>query len=339
MRSALVRVVAGLEWLVAEEVTAAGCRVVEVSKRQVVVEGPVGRPRVADDVFEVYGVAPDPGRAKGWADAAVRRAVRAVPVDRSAFAVSASFVGERNFNRYDVEDLVGEQLARLTGGRYHSRRGGGVPPQERTEWRVVLDGKTLWVARRPYAVPLHRRAWRQHTVPGSLHPPVAASMAYLAGLAPEHAVLDPFCGAGTVLLEAHLLEPTANYVGVDHNPAAISAAAANTALATRHTNGAEPPCWRVGDARRVGGSFDRIVSNPPWGVRVDATGVSAGVRRWRGVLRPGGVVVALAMDGQVPRGWRVRERYELAVAGRHPVIVVLERRQRTGHVRRFCAYV
>ncbi|WP_427890596.1 methyltransferase domain-containing protein [Kribbella sp. GL6] len=319
MRSALmlVRTVAGLEWLVAEEVTAAGCRVVEVSRRQVVVEGLVAPPRMADDVFEVYGVAPDPGRARAGLAAAVRAALRSAP-GGGVFAVSASFVGKRNFNRYDVEDLVGQRLARLTGGQYHSRRDGVVPPDERTEWRVVLDGKTLWVARRPYAVPLHRRPWRQHTVRGSLHPPVAAAMAHLADLAPGHRVLDPFCGAGTVLLEARLLEPAANYLGVDRDPAAIAAAQANAAQMIGASIN-----WRVGDARRIGGSFDRIVSNPPWGVRVDAADVAAGIRRWREVLRPGGVAVALVMGEQVPCGWQVRGRYQLAVAGRHPLIVVL----------------
>ncbi|MFD7157718.1 TRM11 family SAM-dependent methyltransferase [Kribbella sp. NPDC059898] len=319
MRSALmlVRAVAGLEWLVAEEVTAAGCRVVEVSKRQVVVDGLVEPPRMADDVFEVYGVAPDPGRARAGVAAAVQAALPSAP-GGGVFAVSASFVGERNFNRYDVEDVVGQRLARLTGGRYHSRRDGAVPPDERTEWRVVLDGKTLWIARRPYAAPIHRRPWRQHTVPGSLHPPVAAAMAHLADLAPGHQVLDPFCGAGTILLESHLIEPRVTYLGVDRDPTAIAAAQANAAqLVGPSIN------WRVGDARRVEGSFDRIVSNPPWGVRVDAATVSAGMRRWREVLRPGGVVVALVLAEQVPRGWTVLGRHQLAVAGRHPVIVVL----------------
>ncbi|NUR94710.1 MAG: RNA methyltransferase, partial [Kribbellaceae bacterium] len=141
----------GLEWVLADEVTAAGHRVVEVSKRQVIVEprrdGIVGEPpRVADDLFEVYGAVPDPGRSRAGLVGAVRAAVERAPVGRGAFAVSASFVGVRNFNRYDVEDAVGERIARLTGGRYHSRRHGAVPPHGRTEWRVVLDGKTVWIA-------------------------------------------------------------------------------------------------------------------------------------------------------------------------------------------------
>ncbi|HZX05684.1 methyltransferase domain-containing protein, partial [Kribbella sp.] len=217
-----------------------------MSKRQVVVDGMVEPlPRVADDLFVVYGAGPDPGRAKGGVAAAVRAAVREVPGGRGAFAVSASFVGERNFNRYDVEDLVGERIARLTGGRYCSRRGGRVPPEERSEWRVVLDGKTLWVARRPYAVPLHRRPWRQHTVAGSLHPPVAAAMARLAKLAPGQQVIDPFCGAGTLLVEAHHLEPGARYVGLDRDPAAIAAAKANWAAADhRGGEGGGGVVWR-----------------------------------------------------------------------------------------------
>jgi 23S rRNA G2445 N2-methylase RlmL len=282
---------------------------------------------VADDLFVVYGVAPDPGRPKAGVAAAVRAALEEVPAGRGAFAVSASFVGERNFTRYDVEDVVGERLGRLTGGRYHSRRNGGVPPDERAEWRVVLDGKTLWIALRPYDVPLHRRAWRQHTVPGSLHPPVAAAMARLADLAPGQDVLDPFCGAGTVLLETHQLEPQARYVGVDRAAAALAAAQANWAAA-----GPERLCgvgvvWRSGDARWVDGAADRIVTNPPWGVRVGAGDVPAAVRRWREVLRPGGVVVAIVMGEQAAlfgRGWRIRGRYEVAVAGRHPVILAVE---------------
>ncbi|GAA1573379.1 hypothetical protein GCM10009804_32490 [Kribbella hippodromi] len=331
----LVRAVSGLEWVVAEEVAAAGHRVVEVSKRQVVVEGMIERPpRVADDLFVVQGSAPDPGRPKNGLVGAVRAALRSAPEPGGAFAVSASFVGERNFNRYDVEDLVGERIARLVGGQYHSRRGGVVPPDDRAEWRVVLDGKTLWIALRPYAVPLHRRVWRQRTVPGSLHPPVAAAMARLARLAPGQGVLDPFCGAGTVLLEAQSLEPGASYVGVDRERAAIAAARVNGARL-----GGSGISWRVGDSRRtpagrlrarpatdpVGGSFDRIVSNPPWGVRVDAADLPAALRRWRDVLRPGGLVVALLMAEQVPRGWRVLDRYEVAVAGRHPVIVIADR--------------
>ncbi|RZT13212.1 23S rRNA G2445 N2-methylase RlmL [Kribbella sp. VKM Ac-2569] len=324
MQLVLVRTVTGLEWLAAEELAVAGHRVVEVGKRQVVVE-PASEsiagspPRLADDLFVVYAAIADPGHTKaalaGAADE-LRRVLES-PGDRSTFAVSASCVGVRNFNRYDVEDLVGEQLSHLTGGRYHSRRQGVAPPDERSEWRVVLDGKTLWVALRPYAVPLHRRTWRQQTVRGSLHPPVAAAMARLADLAPDHNVVDPFCGAGTLLLEAHQLEPQAEYVGLDHDPAAIAAARANAAGRRMQ--------WRCADTRRLTTGADRIITNPPWNRRVQIGDLAPYLRAWRRVLD--GRLVAILTPEQATRlgrGWRVQARYDVTVAGRHPVIVVAE---------------
>lgn len=317
MHLVLVRTVTGLEGLTAEEVVAAGHRVVEVSKRQVVVEwasGECSPPRLADDVFVVHGAVVDPGRTRDALAAAVRSLE--LPAGSGAFAVSASFVGARNFNRFDVEDLVGARL----GGRYHSRRDGAVPPVERSEWRVVLDGKTLWVGLRPYAVPLHRRAWRTRTVRGSLHPPVAAAMARLAGIGPGHTVLDPFCGAGTVLLEARAIEPRATYVGIDRDLAALAAAKANAV----RVGGV---LWRLGDARRLDVTADRIITNPPWDVRLRIGDLGPYAREWRRALLPGGRVVAIlsqAQAAQLTRGWRVQAAYDLSVAGRHPRIVVAE---------------
>ncbi|MEU8221062.1 methyltransferase [Kribbella sp. NPDC048915] len=338
--SVLVRTVAGLEGLAADEVAAAGHRVVEVSKRQLIVEGEAGAlvrrpPRVADDLFVVVGSAPDPGRAKAGLAAAVRAAARTAPAGEGALAVSASFVGERNFNRYDVEDCVGERLARLTGGAYYSRRGGAKPPELRTDWRVVLDGKTLWVARRPYAEPLHRRPWRRRTVQGSLHPPVAAAMARLADLAPDHAVLDPFCGAGTLLLEAQAIEPRARYAGVDRdreavaaaraNAAAHSAARAGTYATDRGDRGDRAIDWVCADSATLTARADRIITNPPWNRRRYIGDLAPYLRAWRRTLN--GLLVALVMPEQVAglrRGWRVCARYEIAVAGQHPIIVVAD---------------
>ncbi|TDW54526.1 23S rRNA G2445 N2-methylase RlmL [Kribbella pratensis] len=314
MHLVLVRTVAGLEKLAAEEVVAAGHRVVEMSKRQVVVEwapGESARPRLADDVFVVHGVVVDPGRTRDALAAAVRSLE--LPAGQGAFAVSASFVGPRNFNRFDIEDLVGARL----GGRYYSRRDGAVPPAERSEWRVVLDGKTLWVGLRPYAVPLHRRGWRTRTVRGSLHPPVAAAMARLAGIAPDHRVVDPFCGAGTLLLEAHAVEPRASYTGIDRDPTAIAAAHENAAGAGIR--------WRCGDAARLEGTVDRIVTNPPWNVQLSIGDLTPYLRRWHRALD--GRLVAILNPQQAAgfgRGWRVDAVYDLSVAGQHPRIVVAE---------------
>lgn len=240
-------------------------------------------------------------------------------LERGDFAVTASFVGRRNYNRFDIEDLVGAVLSELTGGRYHSRRTGVAPPANRVDWRVTLDGTTMWVGVRPFAVPLHRRAWRRRTITGSLHPPVAAAMARLASLAPGQTVLDAFCGAGTILLEAHAIQPAATYRGIDRSPAAVTAARLNGPELT----------WQTGDAARLPGLVDRILTNPPWDVRLRLGDFRPYLREWRRALRSSGRLVAILNPQQATQltsdaAWRVIEAYDVTVAGQHPQIIVAE---------------
>ncbi|QYC43870.1 Ribosomal RNA large subunit methyltransferase K/L [Nonomuraea coxensis DSM 45129] len=92
---------------------------------------------------------------------------------------------------------------------YHSRRGGARPPGGATAWRVTIEDERAVIAVRPAPRPLHRRAYKTASVRGTLHPPPAAAMGELAGLAGAGTaaagvgtVLDPCCGAGTTLRKA-----------------------------------------------------------------------------------------------------------------------------------------
>ncbi|GAA4943616.1 hypothetical protein GCM10023224_27990 [Streptomonospora halophila] len=331
----LVRTVTGLEHLAARELAEAGHRVVGSSKRQLVVEPTAATaitdpPRLADDLFLVAAAVADPGRTRpGLASAAAEARSLLIPPSwaRAAegCAVTASFHGRRNYTRFDIEDAVGAALRERTGAAYHSRRAGTAPPADSVEWRVLLDGTTMWIGVRPFDAPLHRRSWRRETVVGSLHPPVAAAVARLARIKPGHRVADTFCGAGTLLLEGRELAPGAEYLGVHRDPRAIAAARANTPRpgAVR---------WRVGDARHFAESHarvDRIVTNPPWDVRLGIGDLAPYARRWRRALRPGGLVAAIVSRDQSaalaedPR-WHVLHVHEVSLAGRHPRIVVLQ---------------
>lgn len=329
----LVRTVSGLEQLAAVEMAAAGDRVIEVSTRQLIIEATSSKiitspPRLADDLFLIGADLPDPGRTK--ADLAslapALRAELAVPLPHEpgeAFAVSASFLGRRTYTRFDIEDLVGAALVERTGARYCSRRDGETPPRRRADWRVVLDGQRVRVAIRPFDEPLHRRDWRTQTVTGSLHPPVAAAIARLARIEPGHRVLDPFCGAGTILLEAHRIEPSASYTGIDRNPCAVAAARANSPGSGKIT-------WRIGDANNLDSerfSVDRIITNPPWMVRLGLGDLAPYVDRWRQVLRFDGLVVAIVNHHQArtlieDTHWQVFDVHDVSVAGQHPRFIV-----------------
>lgn len=321
----LVRTVTGLEQLAAEELAAASHRVIDLSKRQLIVEPAAATiitkpPCLADDLFVVQAAVPDPGRTKQDLVAAVTEACAELAHDAGDFAVTASSLGRRNYNRFDIEDLVGGFIQELSGARYHSRRTGEAPPLERTDWRVILDGKTLWIGVRPFDVPLHRRVWRRQTVTGSLHPPVAAAMARLARITPGHRVLDPFCGAGTLLLEAQAIEPAATYVGIDREAIAVAAARMNSLRDSSIV-------WRTGDAARLNGPVDRVLTNPPWDVRLGIGSFTPYLTRWREILAPDGLVVAILNHQQAAgmigdAAWRVIDVYDVAVAGQHPRIVV-----------------
>ncbi|MEU7859799.1 RNA methyltransferase [Nonomuraea sp. NPDC049141] len=143
--------------------------------------------------------------------------------------VSASFVGRRNYSRFDLEDAVGAELARPPGLTYHSRRDGRVPPEGSMAWRVTVEGEQAVIALRVPPRPLHRRPYKTESIPGTLHPPVAAAMAGLARLDRAATVLDPCCGAGTTLIEARALAPHTRLLGLDHDPHAVHVAAANAA--------------------------------------------------------------------------------------------------------------
>ncbi|MEV0521757.1 hypothetical protein AB0I64_45050, partial [Nonomuraea sp. NPDC050405] len=130
--------------------------------------------------------------------------------------VSATFVGRRSYSRFDVEDAVGAGLSRALGMPYHSRAGGVALPPGAVPWRVTIEGDQAVIAVRLGERPLHRRPYKASSIPGTLHPPLAAAMAVLAGLGRPPAggaspgsgagpvVLDPCCGAGTTLAEAGL---------------------------------------------------------------------------------------------------------------------------------------
>ncbi|WP_169053848.1 methyltransferase domain-containing protein [Agromyces sp. H66] len=339
--SILVRTVNGLEELTAAGLAREGHRVLAASKRQFVVEPRddsilTDPPRTADDVFPIVASIPDPGRSRQCLDplsTALARAdltagvrmLRARDLRRNVvFSATASLTGRRNYSRHDLEDAVGRVLARRLGAAYHSRRGGIAPPPEAIDWRVTADGTLVRVGLRASGTPLHRRAWRRATVAGSIHPPVAAAMAELARLEPGLRVLDPCCGAGTILIEAAHAEPDGAYVGGDHDADAVR-------IATGNADGHPGIVWRVGDAVSLpdaSGSIDRIISNPPWGVQVhERHGLPHLLSEWRRVLRDDGLLVVLVDEGQEPalagsRHWDVVRTLPLSVAGRHPRIVV-----------------
>jgi 23S rRNA G2445 N2-methylase RlmL len=356
----VARCVHGLEPVVAAELAALpGVVVSGADRRQVLVEVPrAGVPallglRTADDVLllagEVAGASagqPVAELAEAVADLdwepvlAALAAVRPLP-ERRGLDVVAAVAGVRRWNRFGVEQAVGPLLARRFGARYLERG-----PQGRVEGRADLgvrldvSPERVSAALRIGPAPLHRRPWKQDTGPGTLHPPVAAAMARLTGdrLAGTAGgtVLDPFCGDGTVVVEAALLRAaTGTSAGVavrgsDADPQRVANARANAARAGAAVDLA------VADALEVTGPVDVLLSNPPWNLAVEASGrLDGGLARFWSrlpdLLAAGGTACLLTeADLDAPAalaaaGRAVGPVHRLRVAGRITDLVLAGR--------------
>lgn len=323
----VARTVRGIEDVVAAEIRTIG-RIDHIGHREVLFR--CGSPdaalalRTADDVFlvaaEVTGIGHTKADLRLLAEAA--EAVD-IPHLRSGNStdVSASFLGRRNYTRYDVEDAVGPRL----GTNYRTRRGGRVPPPGGLSWRVTITGDRALLALRLADRPLHRRAYRVCSRPGSLHPPLAAAMVDLAAPHLGATLLDPFCGTGTIPIEA--AAEGLRVVAGDRDPTALAAAMTNAG--TRRIS------WLTADAASLplaDGSIDLVVTNPPWARQVTPTGELARHpdrfwRELRRVLHPEGRALLLLHDadlgGAARAGLTVLDRRPVSLSGRHPEVVRL----------------
>jgi tRNA (guanine6-N2)-methyltransferase len=347
----LARTIHGIETVVADELRQRGLgRVHRLRHREVWFTTPTPGPRLltvrtADDLLLLAAVVAGVGRTRR-ALSTLAEAARAVPAakllalrrrcggpgEADGVAVTASFLGRRNYHRFDLEDAVGEPLAAGLGVPYHSRRQGRAPPDDASAWRVTVEGEQAALALRVARRPLHRRAYKLAAVRATLHPPLAAALVWLAAPRTGDRVLDPCCGAGTIPIEAAARRPTARLLGSDRDPAALRAASANAAGTT--------VCWAVADAGRLplaDDAVDLVITNPPWGRQARLSGLLADDptslwRELRRVLAPHGRAVVLLhnLAAHLDRLHAARLHPDavrhLSLAGTHPAIVTLRPR-------------
>ncbi|MGH3980837.1 MAG: methyltransferase [Pseudonocardiaceae bacterium] len=284
----VVRCVHGLEWVAAAEVDASlpGASDIAISRREITFSLPELNPRVldlrcADDAFLDVGEVPA-GRTKAdlpdlardvarldWHAAAT--AIGALRGNASStFDCVVSIEGKRSYNRYAAEDAVGDTLREVLGLRFLSRSSAGVAFAEQPDMtvRLFLRGTTATAALRIDRRPLHRRAYKLATGPGTLHPPLAAALAAMIGRG-GLAVHDPFCGDGTLAIETALRWPTSRVTAGDIDPERV----ANTRVnAERAGVDVAVSTADAGDIARLGTRLDLLLTNPPWDLAVTPRG-------------------------------------------------------------------
>jgi 23S rRNA G2445 N2-methylase RlmL len=253
------------------------------------------------------------------------------------FSVTASFVGKRNYGAEEIKSAVSDGIV-----THHDWRYTDDDAVADLNVRVFIEGETAFVGLRLGRRPLHERKYKKAHIAGSLKPPVAAAMLRLVGIAPGQSLLDPCCGAGTILAEAGGFgagglgaggfgagEFGAGVWGADIDKSAVSAARLNVDAAGIDA------IIKVWDARALpipNHSIDRVVSNLPWGRQSPISGdlalfyrdVCAEMRR---VLAPGGRIALLTNAPQLAvfRDLRCDNRLEISLYGQTPTILTFSR--------------
>jgi 23S rRNA G2445 N2-methylase RlmL len=196
------------------------------------------------------------------------RSLRNIP-QKPTFDVIASFLGRRNYNRFEIEDIIGSSIAKAMRWKYSPQREKN-SPSINISFRIHLTGNEAILGVRLSEMPLHRRAYKQGSRTGTLHPPLAFAMGLIASLKTHDIVLDPFCGVGTIPIEVLRIKPDIEQsIGIDIDAESINKAAENALIAK------VLPTFLRADAGRLpfgDGAINKIISNPPWGKAVEAKG-------------------------------------------------------------------
>lgn len=264
----------------------------------------------------------------------------------AGFRVSCDRSGEHEFQSPDAERLLGSRIVH----RYRA-------PVNLAEFEthVKLD------VRGPRALlgyqlngkkGLDRRYPWQYHPRISLRTPIAFAMLLCGGFVESPAALiDPFCGSGTLLLEAASLLQAASppeaypvaaaedvrIEGSDWDAAAVDGARRNISAA-----GMSIPVARA-DARELASRYKEasiayVVTNPPFGIRLGRqtnfqSFYSGFFRSVSAVLRPGGRVTMLVGRRKAPFSRALEQTPSLVhrssrlieMGGVYPTLTVLER--------------
>ena len=292
-----------------------------------------------DDVFLTCGIVTEVDHTRAALAALAKRSnhinfartisplnhIRKIP-DKPNFDVVASFLGRRNYNRFEIEDTVAEVIQHQTRWTYAPQR------EHKSDldlsFRIHLSDHEAIIGARLTSAPLHRRTYKIESRTGTLHPPLAFAMAMLANLAENQQLLDPFCGVGTILIEALTLEPRLCAPAVDIDSASIRKAVSIARTANKEIH------FIAGDAGQLpfaDGEIDRIISNPPWGRAVGVRGAAKHsffeeLKR----VSAAGVRIVLLLDAadehQVAierSGFKLLRRTPVSLFGSWPEILVL----------------
>ncbi|MEF8823762.1 MAG: THUMP domain-containing protein [Desulfohalobiaceae bacterium] len=243
------------------------------------------------------------------------------------FRVSCRRFGEHGFSSVDVERQAGSVLQKRYGLRVDLEG-------YEEEVRIAIRGEKCSVALQRTRTSISSRHKLRYAPMAALRANIAYAMLRLA--APTQNLLDPFCGSGTILLEAAEAFPGVALYGCDVNEEAVAGARENA-----EAEGLSLDIRRV-DARVLARSytpgFDAVVTNPPYGLRVGkhldySRFYRHFLRQAHAVLAPEGRMALIAFKRRTFRRelehspFQPQEEYAVEIGDIIPKIYLLQREE------------
>lgn len=338
-----VMVQPGLEDVAADEITRDLRGEVKKSGKEVVafrvgeLDDRLLRLRTVEDVFLLawgsdeltHRPSQDLDRIRQWTRKApwdrllkIHHGIHPKPKGKPTYRLITQMEGTHGYRRMDAGRALAEGLAGVFPASWKQAQENAA-----VEVWLTIHGCTAVCGLRLSDRSMRHRPYKLEHRPASLRPSVAAAMVRLAGAAPGDLVVDPMCGAGTLLAEqAELARQRGagrvRIMGGDVETSAVRAAAANL-------RGFRPELLARWDARRLPlakASVDRVVTNPPFGHKL-GTPAELGQLYQRVVadcdrtLKAGGRAVLLVGDAAplleaVRRvNWAAQKQFRIEILG------------------------
>jgi tRNA (guanine6-N2)-methyltransferase len=244
------------------------------------------------------------------------------------FSITATIAGARHYAAPQLVEALSAEISRQHGWAYTALEHGNF------DLRVFVERTTAFVAIRLTAQSLMHRSYKRQSKPGSLRPTVAAAMVLLATRQKAAlALVDNFCGSGTILCESAAAGH--RVAGGDIDPESVAISQANLS-----NLGVRPAALvRQLDARKTRwpqASFDCAVSNLPWGKQIHVASITglfdAALKEYARIVKPAGIVCTLAPRPELlikyarkhMPGCRITS-VPVSFTGQAPTIVIAER--------------
>jgi 23S rRNA G2445 N2-methylase RlmL len=259
----------------------------------------------------------------------IHHGIRPKPKGKPTYRLVTQMTGEHGYRRGDAGKALARGLeGKLPASWRHAEANAAV------EIWLTIHGATAVCGMRLSDRTMRHRTYKHVHLPASLRPTVAAAMVRLAGAKPKQLVLDPMCGAGTILAEQlargqHAEGAKVKVLGGDLDPPALRTAAVNL----RSLGRALLVRWDATRLPLARHSVDHLLSNPPFGVQLgDPAEIGELYRRmvveYDRVLRRGGRAVLLVADFAALKeatrtlSWKLLQQLRLRVLGQRAVLGV-----------------